>query len=125
MSRPSPSDDVIAFYERHAETFNRERGRSLRERSWLDRFLSFIPEDGAILDLGCGCGEPIDGYLIDAGCRLTGIDSSPRMVAMCRDRFPDHAWRVGDMRTVKLGERFAGILAWDSFFHLPPMINAG
>lgn len=27
---------------------------------------------------------------------------------------------MGDMRTVNLGQRFDGIVAWDSFFHLGP-----
>ena len=27
-------------------------------------------------------------------------------------------WLVADMRTLDLGERFGGVLAWDSFFHL-------
>jgi hypothetical protein len=31
---------------------------------------------------------------------------------------PDREWIVADMRTLSLGRRFAGILAWDSFFHL-------
>src|SRR3712207_7171924 len=34
--------------------------------------------------------------------------------------FPDARWVVADMRTLRLGARFAGILAWDSFFHLRP-----
>jgi hypothetical protein len=37
---------------------------------------------------------------------------------MCRERFPDHEWLVGDMRALDLGRRFDGILAWYSFFHL-------
>jgi hypothetical protein len=31
---------------------------------------------------------------------------------------PDHEWIVSDMRSLALGRRFDGILAWDSFFHL-------
>jgi hypothetical protein len=31
---------------------------------------------------------------------------------------PDQKWIVGDMRSLALGRRFDGILAWDSFFHL-------
>jgi hypothetical protein len=31
---------------------------------------------------------------------------------------PDHEWIVADMRTLSLGRRFDGILAWDSYFHL-------
>ncbi len=39
---------------------------------------------------------------------------------MCREKFPDQDWRVGDMRVLPLGQTFDGVLAWDSFFHLTP-----
>jgi len=40
------------------------------------------------------------------------------MIEMCRARFPDSEWIVGDMRQLALERRFDGLLAWDSFFHL-------
>jgi SAM-dependent methyltransferase len=101
--------------------FDRDRGRSLWERAWLDRFLGLVPQSGTVLDIGCGMGEPIARFLIDAGRRVVGVDSSPSMIAKCRERFPDHTraeWMVGDMRALDLGLRFDGVLAWDSFFHL-------
>ena len=51
---------------------------------------------------------------------MTGIDSSPSLIGMCKDRFPDQDWIVADMRTLSLDRRFDGILAWNSFFHLCP-----
>ena len=41
------------------------------------------------------------------------------MIAICRTRFPKSEWIVADMRGLSLGRRFDGLLAWDSFFHLP------
>jgi SAM-dependent methyltransferase len=73
-----------------------------------------------VLDLGCGTGEPIAGALVEAGYVVTGVDSAPAMIALCRARFPDQTWHVADMRRLALGRGFAGILAWDSFFHLEP-----
>ena len=63
-------------------------------------------------------GEPIARYIIEAGFDIVGIDSSPSMIEMCRERFPQAEWFVKDMRTLALDRRFGGILAWDSFFHL-------
>jgi trans-aconitate methyltransferase len=105
-------------YERHARDFDRDRGRSLQEKAWLDRFLDVVPASGTILDVGCGMGEPIARYLVDAGRHLVGIDSSPSLIEMCRARFPGGEWIVGDMRALSLGRRFDGVVAWDSFFHL-------
>lgn len=114
----SPAERIIGLYERHAQRWDELRGRSLHERGWLERFAALVPRGGRILDLGCGSGEPIARYLIEQGFRVTGVDSSPALIALCRARFPDHAWTVGDMRTLALGETFDGIIAWDSFFHL-------
>jgi SAM-dependent methyltransferase len=79
-----------------------------------------LPVGGAILDIGCGSAEPIARYIIEAGYVLTGADSSPRMVGLCKARFPSHSWLVADMRNLSLDKRFDGLLAWDSFFHLTP-----
>jgi predicted TPR repeat methyltransferase len=54
----------------------------------------------------------------DRGFALTGIDAAPAMIAICRERFPQAAWRVADMRSLDLGRRFDAIVAWDSYFHL-------
>ena len=61
---------------------------------------------------------PIAGYLIDRGCAVTGIDASSAMITRCADRFPERTWHLADMRTLALGRKFDGIVAWDSFFHL-------
>lgn len=109
---------IVDLYERHANTFDRDRSRSLQERAWLDSFLGHVRPAGRILDVGCGMGEPIAQYLLDAGCQLVGLDSSASLIRLCRARFPAAEWLVADMRDVSLGRRFDGIVAWDSLFHL-------
>jgi trans-aconitate methyltransferase len=110
--------DIIRLYERHARDFDVDRGRVLQEKAWLDRFLAYVPPGGTVLDIGCGMGEPIARYLVEAGFRVVGVDSSPTMIEMCRARFPEQEWIVADMRTLALGAQLDGVLAWDSFFHL-------
>ena len=112
------AERIIDLYNRHAHNWDGDRGRSLFERPWLDRFLALVPKGGSIVDIGCGSAEPIGRYLIEAGYELTGVDSSPAMISMCRTRFPGQTWIVADMRTMCLDRHFEGILAWDSFFHL-------
>lgn len=109
---------IVDLYQRRAREFDRDRGRSLQERAWLDRFLGDVQPSGTVLDIGCGMAEPMARYIIEAGCRVVGIDSSPALIDMCRTRFPGSEWLVADMRELALGRRFDGILAWDSFFHL-------
>jgi SAM-dependent methyltransferase len=107
-----------AVYEANSQRWDIERSRVLFERAWLDRFVAHLPRQACILDLGCGAGEPIARYLIDRGCSVTGIDFSESMLAIARSRFPHQRWLHGDMRHFDLGEKFDGIVAWDSFFHL-------
>lgn len=111
-------DSVVQLYERHAQSYDRDRGRSLQERAWLDTFLTHVRPGGTVLDLGCGMGEPIARYLIERGVTVVGVDASPSMIEHCRARFPEMEWIVADMRELELGRHFDGVLAWDSFFHL-------
>jgi 2-polyprenyl-3-methyl-5-hydroxy-6-metoxy-1,4-benzoquinol methylase len=76
---------VIMLYERMAARYIADRARvPWDERAWLDRFLNAVPSPYRVLDLGCGSGAPIGRYLIEQGCTLTGIDSSPTLIAHCR-----------------------------------------
>lgn len=112
---------IVGLYEENAAQWDRLRNPGvLFEKAWLDRLLALLPPGGSILDIGCGSGEPIAAYLIRTGYALTGVDSSPSMIAMCRERFPKNQFHVADMRTLALNQRYDGILAWDSFFHLSP-----
>lgn len=127
MARPlqpsgwhSSSQQISALYERHAAAFDRDRGKRLVERAWFERFRDVMPAGADVLDLGCGSGEPVARYLIEAGHRVTGIDSAPTLIGLCRSRFPDETWIAGDMREVSLARRFGGVVAWNSFFHLTP-----
>jgi hypothetical protein len=111
-------DAVADLYERHARDFDRDRSRSLEEKAWLERFLHHVRPSGVVLDLGCGMAEPIARYILEAGFRVVGLDTSPSLIGMCRARFPGSEWIVADMRYLGLDRRFDGLLAWDSFFHL-------
>lgn len=117
----SASERIVGLYERHAHRWDADRRRArFIEKDWVDRFIALMRPQGHILDIGCGGGEPIARYLVDAGFAVTGIDSSPTMISLCSDRLPAQEWAVGDMRTLRLQQRFDGIVAWDSFFHLNP-----
>lgn len=112
------AQNIIDIYRKHGRAWTALRGEFLYEKDWLDRFLSFIPSHGTILDLGCGSGKPIAAYLIENGRQVTGVDSSDVMIAMAKENFPAQIWLHQDMRDFDLVQSFDGILAWDSFFHL-------
>ncbi len=109
---------IIQLYEDNAAEWDRDRGSQLIEGAWLDRFAALLRPGARLLDLGCGSGWPIAAYLIDLGLDVTGIDSSPSLIALARERFPGQQWLVGDIRHLSLGRTFDGLLAWHSSFHL-------
>jgi SAM-dependent methyltransferase len=119
VAHPS-SANIISLYDRHASRWAKDRGKVLIEQQWLDRFTALLPQGGTVLDIGCGTGDPIGRYLISNGYQLTGVDSSPAMIAICKRHHPHQRWLPADMRSLALGETFDRLLAWDSFFHLTP-----
>jgi len=111
---------IIGLYEEHAGAWDEARrdGPSPQERPHLEAYARALPQGAAVLDIGCGGGVPVARDLIAAGFAVTGADSSPALIARCRERFPAAEWHVADMRRLDLGRRFDGLLAWHSFFHL-------
>lgn len=107
-------------YDRHAHGWDAQRIKDLYEKPWLDRALEPVPKGGAVLDLGCGAGDPIARYLIDQGYVVTGVDFAPTMLDICKTRWPDNRWIEADMTRLDLPEKFDAIIGWDSFFHLTP-----
>jgi SAM-dependent methyltransferase len=108
------------LYRRHAGAWTAARGTELRERVWIERFAGLLVPAATVLDIGCGSGEPIAVDLVRRGHPVTGIDSSPEMIALFRANLPDQAAAVADMRSLSLDSKFGGLIAWDSFFHLTP-----
>ena len=119
---PSPADAIVDLYERRAHDWAGDRARQtvFIEKAWLDRFIALVQPGGTVLDLGCGPGRPMAAYLVANGLDVCGVDSSTAMIAMARENLLSREFIVADMRTLSLGRRFSGILAWDSFFHLAP-----
>ena len=115
------SSTVIDVYEQHGVAWAALRGDRLAEGSWLDRFSALLPAGAPVLDIGCGSGVPIARELIRRGFDVTGLDGSAAMLDLYRRNLPGRPAILSDMRALSLGRQFAGLIAWDSFFHLAPV----
>lgn len=118
---PHPSADLIPIlYKRYAKSWQKLRLESeFVEQTWLDRFLKLVPENGTILDLGCGTGQPIAEYCIAQGFSIYGIDQVKPFIKRAQKQFPNQTWQLADICEVELSTQFDAIIAWDSLFHLP------
>jgi SAM-dependent methyltransferase len=56
-----------------------------------------VGQGTAVLDVGCGSGV-FCRLAADAGARVTGIDATPALVEIARERVPDGDFRVGDLQ---------------------------
>jgi SAM-dependent methyltransferase len=90
-------------------------------RAWVKT----LQPGGAVLDLGCGPGDPITRLLIDAGLAVYGVDASPRMVDAFRVRFPGVPIECNSVeRSDFFGREFDGVIAWGLFFLLEADVQA-
>lgn len=107
-------------YDAVAEAWRQARaGGAFAERRQVERLVAPLPPGAAVLDVGCGSGEPIARFLAEAGYAVTGIDAAPRLLEFARRAVPAGTFIHGDMRTVRLDRTFDAVVAWDSVFHLP------
>lgn len=103
--------------------FNGLAGRidAWRRKSWyyhreLERFCrSAIPAGSSVLEIGCGTGELLAALEPREGL---GIDLSPEMIRLARERFPELEWRVADAESMTIGRRFDYVVMSDLLGHL-------
>jgi cyclopropane fatty-acyl-phospholipid synthase-like methyltransferase len=114
----SEADKIIPLYRRHALAWAARRRSLAMERGWLEKFAAVLPSGPTVLDIGCGSGEPMGRYFLEAGACVTGIDASPEIIEIAQQRQAEGEWIVADMRDLRLDRKFDGILAWHSAFHL-------
>lgn len=112
-----PIENAFSSWESIATEFARVRSDtgSKVARQWATR----LPSGAVVLDLGCGSGFPIASTLAEQGCVVFGVDASPTLVSMCRQR-------LGSVRvaceTVQdsafFGRTFDGVIAVGLMFLL-------
>jgi RimJ/RimL family protein N-acetyltransferase len=84
----------------------------------IERAIAFAGHRGVALDVGCGTGRCLD-LLARHGFRTDGIDPSPAMLALARDRHPEARLSHADICVWDLPRSYDLIVAWDSVWHVP------
>jgi 2-polyprenyl-3-methyl-5-hydroxy-6-metoxy-1,4-benzoquinol methylase len=110
---------VKAGYDKIAELYVKEREKFENWRE-LQEFCSKLPSKAKILDVGCGMGIPIGGYLIQNGFEVVGIDLSSEMVKVARKNLPEATILEMNMTKIKFPpESFDGLISCYAIFHVP------
>ncbi len=104
-------DEIAAYWQEHVPpTYGMAQ---------LERALKFCKIIGPALDVGCGSEGRFLRVLRERGFAPEGLDISPGMIALVRNRHPDVPLHVADICRWELPKKYAFISAWDSTFHLP------
>ena len=90
------------------------------ERDLFEKLFDRIPDDGNILDLGCGTGEPFDRFMVEEGFSVTGVDLVEKHVHAARRHVPDADFVQGDFFDVDPSEeKFDAVVSFYAIFHIP------
>jgi len=111
---------TIDAYERSAkECVARWNKRRHRRSPLLAEWLTCLPIDAKLLDLGCGAGQDA-GDLDRRGYRVVGADRSSSLLSLGRRRFRALPLVRADLRQLPFRVKsFDGLWAAASLIHLP------
>jgi predicted TPR repeat methyltransferase len=84
----------------------------------IERAVTFVRHKGWALDVGCGTGRLV-GALSKHGFRIDGLDVSPVMIALARERHPEARLFHAEINRWQLPRSYDLIVAWDSTWHVP------
>lgn len=112
--------EVIAFFDRLAPGWDAEMIRN-------DEIINTILDNAGVaagkdvLDVACGTGVLIPDYLKRGVGSVTGIDISPRMAEIAREKFPQPEITIlcGDVETTDFQKQFDCIVLYNAFPHFP------
>ena len=105
-------------YNRIAKDYCDERNLFDNEEE-IDEFISHLPENGIVLDIGCGGGVPVLRKLVDRGFHAKGIDFSQSMLKIAKENVPEVELILGDVTKAEFEpDSFDGVISTYAFIHI-------
>jgi SAM-dependent methyltransferase len=101
--------DRQGFYNQRA-AFRPEEGQRWYHRLLRQYFCFLVPPGMRVLELGCGLGDLLSAV---RPARGLGVDFSPAMIALARQRHPEQEFQVADAAEFQSNEKFDYILLSD------------
>ena len=100
---------------RYFDSLAPDRERWVKKNRYYHQQLSrtfsfFIPPGCSVLEIGCGLGQLLASL---KPARGVGVDLSPRMVDLARQRHPQLEFRVDDLEDLQLAEHFDYVVISD------------
>lgn len=110
--------DIITFFDQCAPWWDADM---IRNEDLITAILNNggIRENIHVLDVACGTGVLFPDYLKRSVASVTGIDISPEMVRIAKEKFPDVKVICGDVETAEFSRKFDAIMVYNAFPHFP------
>jgi ubiquinone/menaquinone biosynthesis C-methylase UbiE len=111
----------VAFFDRFAAADDYDVFLPAAKTRIIDAFvrLSALPPGARVADIGCGSGA-FTTLLAERGYRATGLDISPKLIALARRKFPDIEFIEGDAEKLPFDDgSFDGVLLSGLIHHFP------
>lgn len=113
-------EDIRAFFDALASTWD---DGLVRNEPVIERILNNarVASGQKILDVACGTGVLVQDYLTRGVARVVGIDLSPNMIALAKEKFSDSRveFFCGDVETADFGAEFDCVMVYNAFPHFP------
>ena len=107
--------DRRAFYDQRAALRVRENGRHYQQLL-RKQYAFWVPPGLRVLEVGCGLGDLLAAV---KPARGVGVDFSPAMIALARERHPELDFQVADAADYASTEKFDYVLLADLVNDLP------
>jgi len=113
--------DPAAGYAAWAASYDGPGNRTVAaEEPAVRALLADLPA-GVALDAGCGTGRHA-AHLAALGHAVIGVDASPEMLVLARERVPGGDFRVGDLRALPVADCTAAVVVCAlALSHLPDL----
>ena len=108
-------NETIDYYNRNADAYYRNTVDADFDRL-RRKFVSYLPEHGRIIDIGCGSGRDVKAFR-DMGYEAVGLDASTEMARVAREQLGIDVI-TGDMSEWIAEEPYDGIWCCASLLHL-------
>lgn len=75
-------------YDKIAKEYHADRHVFDNKRE-LEEFVSLLPRNSKVLDVGCGAAVPFIKFLVEYGFDVTGVDFSESMLRLAEKMFQE------------------------------------
>ena len=109
-------EERIKYFDSVAEEREKWREKGAYYHKQLEKYLRYlIPPDSSVIEIGCGTGDLLAALNPKRGL---GIDISPKMIEVAREKFPHLEFETGDFEDLQIEEKFDYVVSVETIGHV-------